>query len=646
MPTCLNVPSRFRSKVLFEPRHCNNYGKFGFVESIPKTNLQNETVHGRSSFVVDGLHQSAPLPVTIGNNRYFLHFPLFNMVAFEFDFINGGFLNEEDDIFSSLYNKSQPQTTQEDISLVAEDNTFTSLSNIINVQNLPDSPDSWVSNSSISDNDEDVELCEFTSAGNIQKQQATNKKMVNKQPPVMTAPLPTSFMPNMNFGMQPPVFQSNMMDAYMGAQMMPNMMPMMSPQQIMFLQQQQQTFNAMNNMGFQPTTFIPAPAPPKKQTKNSTSPVKQERASPPAKVNNKSTLKRRRDSQAKNEIAEEMDDSPIRETNSANSSPTSSPSSSPTPGESETKPGKDKDVKRQRRLIKNRESAQASRERKKIYVQGLEKRVDDLAQTNTTLSSKVLTLEEENILLREKLLSLDRDGSISQELNEPSFKKRRLAGQQQPKIPIPSLQAGTSFNPFTNGFWNAFMGFAPPHLQNAQSGTSWNPGAQSKKVVLFVMLFCVAVLVMSNSKKHHMDVPNIAVNTAEGKGSFNIPEETVRRVGRNILHVKQEDLPPFFERVQPIMEEFFTIQNTTSAEETEEDKKKKKQQCLPNEAEEEADNSSVSMEYDEEKGLVLTFPIDNINKVKTEPGVELTKDMKMDRLSQRFIEELCKELKH
>jgi hypothetical protein len=484
--------------------------------------------------------------------------------AFEFDFINGAFFNEEDDILSSLYNKSQPQSTTEDVLLVEEDNTFTSLSSIVNEKNLPDSPDSWVSNSSISDSDEcDLELCEFTSAGNVQKQ--TKKSGNNtKQPPVLNAPISAPFM---NFGMQPQqMFQQNMIEAFMGQQMMPNMMPMMTPQQIMFLQQQQHTFNAMNGMGFQPTTgFVPTPAP-KRQTKSP--PVKQERVSP-----TKGSLKRRRE---KEEPKEETKKSPVRETNSADSSPSSSPSSSPTPNDSEQKPEKDKDVKRQRRLIKNRESAQASRERKKVYVQGLEKRVDDLAQTNNALSSKVLTLEEENNLLREKLLALDRDGTVAQELNEPSFKKRRLAGQQ-PKLPIPALQTGSSMNPFANGFWNAFMSFAPPHLQSAQSGNSWNPGAQSKKVVLFVMLFCVAVLVMSGSKKEQSNGAKLSYS--EGKGSIEMDIETIR-ISRKLnqfdtpyVDLNQEDT--FHARVQPIMQEFFAqLHNTTAPVEAEEEEER------------------------------------------------------------------------
>lgn len=59
-----------------------------------------------------------------------------------------------------------------------------------------------------------------------------------------------------------------------------------------------------------------------------------------------------------------------------------------------------RDVKRQRRLIKNRESAQASRQRKKNYVEELEKRLTDLSNENTLLRQNSVITQNENALLR------------------------------------------------------------------------------------------------------------------------------------------------------------------------------------------------------------------------------------------------------
>jgi len=53
-----------------------------------------------------------------------------------------------------------------------------------------------------------------------------------------------------------------------------------------------------------------------------------------------------------------------------------------------------KELKRQRRLIKNRESAQASRQRKKNYIEELEKKVSDLTNENLSLRENVETLSK------------------------------------------------------------------------------------------------------------------------------------------------------------------------------------------------------------------------------------------------------------
>eukprot|EP01132_Coremiostelium_polycephalum_P010895 gene10895-13350_t len=56
-------------------------------------------------------------------------------------------------------------------------------------------------------------------------------------------------------------------------------------------------------------------------------------------------------------------------------------------------PDDEKTVKKQRRLIKNRESAQLSRMRKKIYIEDLEKKIGDLTEDNNSLREEVLYLQ-------------------------------------------------------------------------------------------------------------------------------------------------------------------------------------------------------------------------------------------------------------
>jgi hypothetical protein len=64
------------------------------------------------------------------------------------------------------------------------------------------------------------------------------------------------------------------------------------------------------------------------------------------------------------------------------------------------------ELKRQRRLIKNRESAQASRQRKKSHIDDLERRVKDLASENIVLKDKVSSLDNENVNLKNEIAHL------------------------------------------------------------------------------------------------------------------------------------------------------------------------------------------------------------------------------------------------
>lgn len=60
-------------------------------------------------------------------------------------------------------------------------------------------------------------------------------------------------------------------------------------------------------------------------------------------------------------------------------------------------------IKRQRRLIKNRESAQASRQRKKDYVDDLESKVESLVSSNARLKEDFASLTSENAQLNNEV---------------------------------------------------------------------------------------------------------------------------------------------------------------------------------------------------------------------------------------------------
>lgn len=69
-------------------------------------------------------------------------------------------------------------------------------------------------------------------------------------------------------------------------------------------------------------------------------------------------------------------------------------------------PEEERNMKRQRRLVKNREAAQLFRQRQKAYIQDLEKKVADLSATNNDFRARVELLNSENKLIKEQLLYL------------------------------------------------------------------------------------------------------------------------------------------------------------------------------------------------------------------------------------------------
>lgn len=68
----------------------------------------------------------------------------------------------------------------------------------------------------------------------------------------------------------------------------------------------------------------------------------------------------------------------------------------------------EKNLKRVRRKIKNRQSAHDSRRRKKEYVDGLEERVERSTEANRVLQKKVSLLQEQNRTLIGQLRRLQK----------------------------------------------------------------------------------------------------------------------------------------------------------------------------------------------------------------------------------------------
>eukprot|EP01132_Coremiostelium_polycephalum_P005275 gene5275-6568_t len=75
-------------------------------------------------------------------------------------------------------------------------------------------------------------------------------------------------------------------------------------------------------------------------------------------------------------------------------------------GIKELTPVEKKELKRQKRLIKNRESAHLSRQRKRERLTDLEHRVEELSTASTTLTKTLTSLENENLVLKAEVKQL------------------------------------------------------------------------------------------------------------------------------------------------------------------------------------------------------------------------------------------------
>jgi hypothetical protein len=85
-----------------------------------------------------------------------------------------------------------------------------------------------------------------------------------------------------------------------------------------------------------------------------------------------------------------------------------------------------REMKRQMRLMRNRLSAQQSRERKKQHVMLLENKMQAIQDSNKQLQQKIHELMEENAALRRKLEVLSDDGNSSVEDGSSSPKRHKL----------------------------------------------------------------------------------------------------------------------------------------------------------------------------------------------------------------------------
>jgi len=114
----------------------------------------------------------------------------------------------------------------------------------------------------------------------------------------------------------------------------------------------------------------------------------------------------------------------------------------------------EKELKRQRRLIKNREYASQSRNRKKAFVDDLQKKIESVQEENALLKSQVQSLSEENQVLKRKISAIAE--SIKKKTSSSDFLKKitTIGRPASPNKTISACLLVMMFMVFTFGvFW-------------------------------------------------------------------------------------------------------------------------------------------------------------------------------------------------
>jgi hypothetical protein len=122
----------------------------------------------------------------------------------------------------------------------------------------------------------------------------------------------------------------------------------------------------------------------------------------------------------------------------------------------------ERQLKRQRRLIKNRESAQLSRQRKRLYIEELEKKVTALTTENNELIKQVALLTSENGSLREESFQFQ---AFIKQMGETQ--KKNVASS----IPPPKLEAVTEIKTSTKLEAGSPVAPSSPHTSIESAAT-------------------------------------------------------------------------------------------------------------------------------------------------------------------------------
>jgi len=196
--------------------------------------------------------------------------------------------------------------------------------------------------------------------------------------------------------------------------------------------------------------------------------------------------------------------------------------------------------KKQVRLERNRKSAHDCRERKKRYVEGLEKCVSDLTFNYKKLAKEFLTLKEESRQLRQQLQLAQQSGFHVNPQVVARTKKAKLEnnstelseGDGRQQMPLPSYQSMSFLHP---QYW---MDIFSSQRQQQQQPQQQGVNVAGPKMVLFVALFCVALFLTTTTAATQAALDEKFIldsTTAVGAVDGNPQNFEHHRIGRVLL---------------------------------------------------------------------------------------------------------------
>lgn len=199
--------------------------------------------------------------------------------------------------------------------------------------------------------------------------------------------------------------------------------------------------------------------------------------------------------------------------------------------------GEEKETKRIRRLIKNREYAQSSRNKKKEYVDVIEQEVDELKKETQDLNEKVSCLEEENNSLRAQLAQI---GNLLKGMDNDILKK------------VSEITAAFSSTP-----------------KEDSSSKTKRPAKKAKTVALFIFLFTFVFSCFSASSPFFSGpvVFNSPTSSSVSPSGTNNAFSTRLLLSNESL--LEKEVPTFFQQyapmfVQTLVAKFNTERTTAS----------------------------------------------------------------------------------